>query len=327
MPTIHFIYAGDPDGGEIRSPYTITQSVFKYLKQKTQEIGWSLRYQNWTDGGAIDHGPNDIIIGHPNYDPNTVIQATFAANKPCLAKFTMHPLHTKDVNANYPFNHLAEQANGIFAICGPYWYDTLESTKFKNWKQKIIRLDMGIDTNHYPYLKTSFNNLRKLLYIGSSTTYKNLSYMIDIMKHLPNVQLHWYGGCSTHELSHLPNVRVVGNTHLNEEIAKRICNECDLMINVSDSDANPTTLLECASWGIPVACTKGSGYYGGTPFFEIPEDNVKLAASCIKEILHKPAIELEEISKRNRKLMETNYNWSIFCDKIWNRLLQVICTI
>lgn len=326
MPTIHFVYAGDPNGREICSPYTITQNVYKFLKQKTSEIGWSLKYQNWTDVGPINHGPDDIIIGHPNYDPNTVIQATFKANRPCKAKFTIHPLHTKDVDANYPFNHLVEQADGMFAICGKYWYDTIENTKFKHWKPKITRLDMGIDTNHYPFMKEVFNepHLRRLLYIGSATHYKNLPYMAEILKLIPDVQLYWFGGTNDSPISKLKNVRVTGNVTLNAELGKHITNACDLMINVSHSDANPTTLLECASWGLPIACTPGSGYYGGNPFFEIPENNAVKAAEYIINLLRGPSDVLYQASRNNRSTIEKEYNWSIFCNKIWNILSQYV---
>lgn len=320
------MYAGDPNGNSIGSPYTITQNVYKFLKQKTTEINWGLQYYNWTNGGAIDHGPDDIIIGHPNYDHNTIIQKTFKANRPCRAKFTIHPLHTRDVSANFPFNDLVNQADGMFAICGKYWYDTLEQTQFAHWKPKITRLDMGINTDHYPFMKTVFNepHLRRLLYIGSETHYKNLSYMTEIMKLIPDVQLYRYGGSSEHPLSHLPNVRTTGNVTLNSEMGRHLCNACDLMINVSISDANPTTLLECSSWGIPVACTPGSGYYGGDPFFEIPESNAVLAAQFIKNLLRGPDDVLYKASIKNRALMQTEYNWEVFCTKIWNKLSQYL---
>jgi len=329
MPTIHFVYAGDPNEHSISSPFVITQNVYKFLKQKTESINWDLKYYNWTDGGEINHGPNDIIIGHPNYDENTIIQRTFKANKPCLAKFTIHPLHTRDINANFPFDNLVKQADGMFAICGRYWYDTLEQTKFAHWKSKIIRLDMGIDTNDYPFLKTTINKIgkRNLLYIGSETHYKNLSYMTEIMSILPEIKLYRYGGSSEHQLSRLQNVTTTGNVLLNVEMGRNICNLCDLMINTSISDANPTTLLECASWGIPIACTPGSGYYNGAPFFlllEIPENDARKAAFYIRNLLNTPEEVLQKTNEKNRKLMETEYNWNIFCNKIWEKLLQYI---
>ena len=183
---------------------------------------------------------------------------------------------------------------------------------------------MGINTNDYPLIKKSINKkgTRRLLYIGSETHYKNLSYMTEIMSLLPDIELHRYGGSGEHQLSRLPNVTTTGNVLLNIEMGRKICDLCDLMINTSISDANPTTLLECASWGIPVACTPGSGYYNGNPFFEIPENNAQLAACYIRNLLNTPEETLLQVSNKNRKLMETEYNWDTFCNKIWERLSQ-----
>lgn len=321
MPSIHFVYAGDPAGGEIRSPYCITTNVHRFLKQKCDEIGWGLKYYNWTNIGPVDSAPDDIIIGHPNYGSNTVIQASFRES-PCKAKFTMHPIHTRMLEDNMPFAPLVAQANGFFGICGPFWYDTMQDTAFADWKPKMTRLDMAVDPAHFPFLKHQINPVseRRLLYIGSDTKHKNLAYLREIMSRLPARQLYWFGGHSQHPLAQLPNVEVTGNVVLAGETAQGICNATDLMINVSVSDANPTTLLETAAWGMPVACTAGSGYYNGQPFYSITENNPDQAAQEIRNILGASQEDLDTHRMANVELIKSHYNWANFCGTIWRVL-------
>jgi len=322
MTTIHFVYAGDPNGGAISSPYCITQNVYHFFAQKCREIpGLELAYYNWTDQRVVQSKPDDIIIGHPNYDPNTIIQRSFRES-PCKAKFTIHPIHTRMVEDNMPFDHLTRAADRFFGICGPYWYDTMQNTPFAHWKEKMTRLDMAVNTHHFPFLKTQINPVpeRRFLYIGSDTKHKNLGYLREIMQRLPGCQLYWFGGHSGHPLAQLPNVRVTGNVVLNSEMGKHICNATDMMINVSSSDANPTTLLETAAWGLPVACTPGSGYYGGSPFFEIPEGNADAAANILKHLINTPSEQLDIQRMANLEKIKTHYTWDNFCNSIWSVL-------
>lgn len=316
MTTIHFVYAGHPDNGIKRSPHCITHNLYYYLKNKIEPNG-SIKYYDWAQTGSIDYSEDDIIIGHPHYGEDTIIQQSIKNPKKCKGKFTLHPFHSRETSANYPFDCLIPHVNAYFAITGKYWYDTINETVFSHWRDKIVRLDMAVDANQYQYTKRSFNQKRKLLYIGSDTIYKNLGYMLEIVKNM-NTELHWYGGYLEHPLAKLPNVRTTGNIDLNHENAIKICNDCDLMINTSHSDANPTTLLEVACWGIPVACTKGSGYYNNDPFYEIPEDNVNSAVEKLNQILQKSEEELLEKGRENRSIMEQQYNWTRFCNKIWS---------
>lgn len=326
MTTIHFVYAGDPNGDSINSPYCITRNVYHFFAQKCRELpNLSLTYHNWTDGGQIQSGPDDIIIGHPNYDINTIIQRSFRDSK-CRAKFTIHPIHTRMVEDNMPFDNLTKAADKFFGICGPYWYDTMQDTPFAHWKEKMVRLDMAVDQNHFPYLKKRINQVqeRRFLYIGSDTKHKNLGYLRQIMEKLPERELYWFGGYSEHPLAKLPNVRVTGSVILNAEMGQGICNACDMMINVSSSDANPTTLLETSAWGLPVACTAGSGYYGGEQFYEIPENNVDAAVNVLRNLISMPEDILDKRRMANINLIDDRHTWPIFCNKIWDVIKEYL---
>lgn len=319
MTTIHLVYAGTPNSGSIQAPYTITDNLYNSLSKIAP-----VRYYQWSDTTIIDENPDDIVIGHPHYNPETVIQQAF--NKKFKAKILIHPLHTKRANDNYPFNHLAIKADKILAIAGPYWIDTIHNTPFAHWKPKITRLDLAVDHNTYPYLKHTFNppGSRSLLYIGSDSPNKNLPYLHTIMKNLPDVKLHWYGGHSNHPLAKLPNVHTTGWVTLNHQTATTICQQTDIMVSVSDSDANPTTLLETTAWGLIPACTKESGYYNDPMFTELHLDNITQTLNTLRNLLTEPNHILEHRSRQSRQKIIEHYNWHNFTTKVINTIKEYL---
>jgi glycosyltransferase involved in cell wall biosynthesis len=306
---IHFVYAGDPDSGAIHAPLCITNRLYYYLKARTEVKFW-----RWDATDDIPLGPSDILLGHPNHNPDTVIQKAF--RKHCRAKCLIFPLHTRRTTDNLPFDPLVRRADKVFSICGPYWYDTLPGTPFAHWQPKITRLDMAIDPIAYPYVKGEFTTHRQLLYLGSATPNKNLPFLVAIMKAMPDITLHWYGGEGRHQLARLRNVRTTGWVSLDRARAEEITRNCDIMVSTSDSDANPTTLLEAIAWGLVTACTKESGYYNDPLFTELPLNNVPLAVKVLRGLLAIP--DLKERSLASRREIETKYTWDIFCEKVWD---------
>jgi len=317
MSTLHFIYAGELGDSRIQSPYSITKNLHNYLSQRCP-----VKYYRWDSTEQISVGPNDIVLGHPNYPANTPTRQAFT--QPCRAKCLIHPFHHNRASDNLPFDDLASQADRIFSICGPYWYDSVDQTGFAHWKPKMVRVDMAVDANVYPYLKQDFNRKRRLLYVGSSTPNKNLGLLYKIMKHLPDVELHWYGGSREHPLARLPNVRTTGWVTLDHKLAERICQDCDVMVSVSDSDANPTTLLETMAWGLIVACTKESGYYNDPLFTELYLDDFQATIQQIRGLLAAPADQLRERSKAGRSAVEATYNWDRFCQTVWDGIRDLL---
>jgi len=320
--TIHLVYAFDKNTPEIHAPHSITCNLYKFLSSKTD-----VKYYQWDQHAVADLKPDDIFIGHPHYDTNTIVQRTFREKK-CKLMCTIHPLHTAIPSHNMPFDHLAKKADKIFSICGPYWYDTISDTPFAHWKHKIIRLDMAVDGNHFPYLREKFNPIgkRKLLYIGSDLGMKNVGYLVKLMKSMPEVQLHWYGGTGEHNLAKLPNTNVKGWVKLDRGRAQSIINECDVFVNVSTSDANPTTLLESMAWGMITACTKESGYWKDPLFTEIHLNNLKSTMANLTSLLTAPEETLLKRAAAGRKAIETKYTWDRFCNIVWDELKPYVAS-
>lgn len=315
---IHLVYAGSPDDPRIQSPYSITRNLYYYLKARAD-----VSYYTWDSYAEINPEPDDIFIGHPHYDPNTTVQRFFNSNKKCRMRCTIHPLHTNRIQDNMPFNEIAMMADKIFSICGPYWYDTIDQTPFAHWKPKIVRLDMAVDSKIWKYQKTKFNDpgRRNIVYIGSSMPQKNLGYLYDIVKSMPNTQFRWYGGSGDHPLANLKNMKIYGWCDFNDQnILREIYDFADIFLNVSNSDANPTTLLEFGLAGglIPI-CTETSGYWKSESFINITH-NLNEAISTINTWLTKPTLELENLSIKNRTICEKEYTWDKFCSTIWKEI-------
>ena len=316
---IIFVYAGPANSPQMQSPYSITRNLYNYLNARAD-----VQYYEWDQGGVIDVRSNDVLIGHPNYNEGTLIQRTIRERK-CKVMCTIHPLHTATPHHNMPFDDLAKKVDRIFSICGPYWTDTIESTCFKHWAPKITRLDMAVDGNHFPYLRTKFNEpgSRRLVYIGSNLQMKNLGYMTALMKAMPDVHLHWYGGDGADPLAKLPNVHVTGWVTLDPAMAQKIINQCDIFINTSNSDANPTTCLETRAWGLITACTKQSGYWKDPFFTELYLDSLERSVQAIRSLLNAPNDELLIRAKASRQEIETRYTWDRFCTTVWDELCRL----
>jgi glycosyltransferase involved in cell wall biosynthesis len=84
---------------------------------------------------------------------------------------------------------------------------------------------------------------------------------------------------------------------------------------MSRADAQATTVLEAMCWGFPVACTRESGYTD-EDFFYLDLEDEKANTDQINRIQALTDNELIEISRKNRKIVETNYSWDKFLSKL-----------
>jgi len=322
MRAIHFVYAGDPNGNSINSPFTITQNLFQELKS----TGLHVHYYDWCHTGPLHPvGPDDIIIGHPNYPPNTATRRLFRSSA-TPHKFLIFPIHHGIPSINLPFSDLVARARHVFGIMGPYWYDTLEHSQLAAWKDKITRLDMAIDSTSYPYCKQKWNQRghRVFTYIGCDRPEKGLKHLYEIFSRVPHT-LHVYGNVDgANPLHKLPNVKLNGYTITSAKFGQDLCNMTDAFINTSISDANPTTLLEAGCWGLVVVCSPQSGYYGTTnPFLSLDIGNIQSCINQINYIQNADEHLLRSQSISQRTYIEVNLNWGYFRETIKHKLVEL----
>lgn len=314
---LHFVYAGQPGSGRVDAPYSITDHVYSFLSSKLDVV-----YHQWDACYDIDLGPDDILLGHPHYDQNTVVQRAFRSDRPARAKCLIHPFHHVRVEDNFPFDELARKADAIFSICGRYWIDSIKETPFAHWEPKIVHLNMAVDLNHFEHYKTTFNPIgsRALLFVGSCMPQKNLGYLAELMNALPDIHLYWYGGYSDYPLAQLPNVTTFGWVQFDKPVLRKICQQSDMFINVSCSDASPTALLEALAMGFPAACTRESGIYNTPMVNGLSLKDASQNPDVIRGVLASPDAILMERSQITRRLMERYHTWDTFCSNLWSGL-------
>lgn len=317
---IVLVYAGDPNHSNPRAPYSITYHLYQFLKERANVV-----YYDWCHTGPIDLPDNAIILGHPNYDHNTVVQRIFREGRPCRARCLIHPFHTRRPEDNLPFDDLVRMCDRHFPICGPYWTDTIAETEFRSWFPKMFRLDMALDTEHFSFRRNHFRPIgkRRLIYCGSSMPQKNLGLMTEMMKRLPDVELHWYGGHLDHPLAKLRNVRTTGWSDLTPGLLDKMVGDCDIFVNTSVSDASPTAMLEGAATGFVVACTPESGIYDNAMVSELSLNDVHHNVNVVRDLLNAPEEHLMDRARAARQEIERTHTWPRFCERLWAELVTL----
>lgn len=312
---IHFVYAGDVNNDSEMSPYAITRNLYRHLLTKFDNVYY---YNLDYTGDPINYDRNDIVLAHPNYDHNTIGRKLF--NLDFKVKASIHPLHHRMPEFNRPFHDIVDKVDVIFSIMGPYWYDTLDSTEFSHWKDKMVRLDMCVNNEYYKYQKVKFNDKgnRTFVYVGNHRVEKGIETLYQIFKD-NKYKLDIYGGVD-HRIINLPNVENHGRVHVNGDFGKLICDRNDFFINTSISDANPTTCTEAAAFGLPVVCTRGSGYWPNEPFYNIEENNYE---EVINNLQNTDDSVLFDRSIKQRKWVEESCNYELFCNKITEKLYNL----
>jgi len=316
---LHFIYSGEPkNDSAIRAPQTITNKLFRFLDNKID-----VRYYDWSDTHCrFKVNKNDIILGHPHPDTNSILNKMF--NQECNHKFLLWPFHTYIESFNNYALKPAEIAKKLFAICGPYWIDTIDRSRFAHLKHKFIRIDNAIDCNIFPLQKKYFNKPgeRGIFVIGRSGPEKGTTQLFNLLKDT-DIKLIIAGNYSDDDKKILDNRKnsiFIGNIDWSDKkIRQFIINECDFFANFSISDAAPTTLLECMSLGLIPVTTPQCGYYHPS-FFLLSLICHEHNAITIFNIQHCSNDQLQSMQRTNRLIIENIHTWDIFCNTIWKEI-------
>ena len=297
----------------LRAPLSITVNLYDYLSRRTKAYLYDL-----FEPGVIPYLPNDIILGHPWMDENTITRQTFLNPAPCRLKALIFPIHHAIPEINYYARPVVEKADIVFGIMGPYWYDTLDYSEFADWKPKLVRLDMAIDSKAFPFVKTQFNppGKRGYLYIGRNSPEKGADILSQTMAGLVDYPRGWIGGGD--EIANMKRLAIF--TQLTPDYVRSLAAQYDFFVNTSVSDANPTTILEAMAWGFPVACTPQSGYYRMPTVIELSTTDIGSNTQKLRELQYQPEEKLAEISTQNREMVDKTYTWDRFCTTVWRHI-------
>ncbi len=312
-PRLHLIYAGDPENdASRRAPETISNHLLRYF-----EARYPVRYADWRATGPLPLGPEDVLLGHPHYSRSSVLQRAFREAR-CRAKLLIFPFHHGLPAINLPFDPLVRQCDQVCSITGEYWHRTLGQSPFAHWQEKMIRVDMAVDLRHFPQHKRRFAppGQRTLFYLGSDAPEKGGEQLAALVRatgmrlicagRLDRIRRHFRG---------LP-VTFWGGVTLEDVTLQRIAAECDFFVNTSVSDANPTTILEMAALGLPVFCTRESGYEREDLVYPLKLDDQVHNRAVLNAVQQADEAGLLERAARVRGILEREYTWEKFCQTV-----------
>ncbi len=321
-PVIHFVYSGDPkNDAAISAPQTITNKLYRFFEKHLP-----VTYYNLDDvNTVINVGVNDIVIGHPHPQNNTAIRRLFSQH--AAAKFLLWPFHSALPEINHYVLDLAEYANNLFMISGPYWTDNVDKTEFAQWENKIVRLDNAVDANIFRLSKKTFNGKgnRGLFVLGRSGKEKGTTRLFELLART-NYRILIAGEYSADDLAIIRNrnnITLLGSiSWLDTSTVNKIVSECDFFINMSFSDASPTTLLEAMAVGLIPITTPQCGYYYQSLIMLSDDDVVN--HNIIKHAQSMSEEYLKELQNNNRNIIEQRHNWNNITQQIWEKMLPFL---
>jgi len=304
-----------------RSPYENTRHIYDAFAEIVPTSLYDLN-----ERVTIKFNHNDIFLGHPTfpYSPGVsgVTELSIKANPRPKFLGLITPLHCNlDVvtgHINRPFldsvDRLVDHVDVIFGIMGEFWWDQWDKSPYLRWKEKMIRLDMGIDLAYFPRVKTQFNppGKRGYLYIGRNDPMKGIDYLCELLKQVGDYPSAWIGSGPD-----IPGIkRYSANTFLSPEFMRKVALEYDFFITTGVADPNPTTILEAMAWGFPVICTEQSGYYQTDCITNVFLNDMEKSVGVLKRLQYADSEELLRMSKLGVDTVKSKYGWERFTDTI-----------
>jgi glycosyltransferase involved in cell wall biosynthesis len=232
------------------------------------------------------------------------------------------PLHcdtsvrTTHINKAYldAVDRLLPCADTLFGIMGEYWWDQWPNSPYAHWMDKMVRLDMAIDTTCFPRVKRTFNppGQRGFLYIGRNDPMKGTDFLSELACHASDYRWGWVG--SGPDIDGIP--RLSGARPMTPEFIANLAQDFDFFINTSLADPNPTTILESMAWGFPVICTPQSGYYGTSYRKCIDRDDIDGSVDVLRQLQSTDENRLQAMADKARNTVTRDYTWSLLVDRI-----------
>jgi len=301
--TVHLIYPYNLKNNI--NPWSIGNNISIALKDK-----YKIKHYYWTSIEKIYPKKGDILIGHCHPNPLTVFRRSIK-DKNWKKKIIIQPYNEDPKQMSHLYDVIKE-CDDFLAICGEYWYKRISKSKFNSWKKKITQIDLGLDIKLYPKIKKKFNkiNERKFLFIGNDYSYnnyaKNLTYLKNISQLIGEKKFATIGNKSVGKIKHF------GWLNLQNKKSLNIIKKYDFLIQTSNYDANPSTVLESLSWGLIPVITPQCGYKKEKSIINIPLNKVNMACNIINNLQEVSDQKLKKLQSENWKILKRFYSWAKF---------------
>jgi glycosyltransferase involved in cell wall biosynthesis len=318
MTRIHLIY---PYGPAIKAP----ESIGRHLAQRLRHDFEVIQY-DWAETRVLQPGADDILLGHPHDAPWTIFRRS--ARKPGWRRVIAMFPYSGDPRKVESFDAVIPRCDLVLAITGSYWFDSVGNSMFSHWAPKMIHLELAVDRDEFPIIKTRFNppGSRRFLYIGNTAWHKNPEYLSKLATLATGCPISWMG-TGAHGIRsivtrgrvggrEIKGTRTLGAHDFRDEASRRLVAEHDFLLTVGKGDPNPTTILEAMAWGLVPVCTPTSGYVGYPGIVNIPPDNPERGAIVLKELQALPESRLLEMQDANWQALDNHFNWDRFAGQV-----------
>ncbi len=298
---VHLVY---PHGAGIAAPDVIGRRLAVHLA-RTHVV----RLYDWHTTTSIRPAPGDLLVGHPHPVPGTTFRRSFRrpewSRRVVLSPFNGDPRQVAFLD---PFVRVADV---YLAITGKWWFDALPLSEFAHWAPRVVHLDLAVDRNDFPRVKTDFAppGRRRFLYVGHSGWQKNVGYLSAIARARPDWEFAWLGRGGTNDI---PGVAHLGLRDTALASTRALVADYDFMITVGRGDANPMSVLEAMAWGLVPVCTPQSGYIGEPGVVNVPLDDVPAAAAVLDRLQAMPGSELTSTQEHNDRRLAEHFTWERF---------------
>ncbi|MGN6370806.1 MAG: hypothetical protein ACTHN5_21335 [Phycisphaerae bacterium] len=311
--TIHLVYA---KGIRTSAPHVITRELSSRLRRHH-----NVQVYDLAERRVIVPEPGDVLIGHPHQDPLSVLTASFA-HEGWAKRIIMCPYSHGIPEICAWVDDLVCAADSFLAITGNHWFETMDQSLFSHWKYKTRQLDLAVDPQHFPPLKTRWNppGKRRFLYIGYSAPAKGTDYLAALADAAPQVHFGWIGGGTMTT----DRIEILGPCDFNLPDARALVAEYDFLITTGRSDANPTTILEALAWGLLPVCTPQSGYRGQPWLVNIPLDDLPAATRILHDLNAAPEDELQHRVTLGRQELQRHFTWQRFAADVMTAIQEPV---
>lgn len=307
MKTIHIIY---PCRDVKTSPGIIGWKLKKYFSKK-----YFVKTYNWDSFVRIKPKEGDVLIGHPNPLPFTAFYN--AIKQPGWSRKILLSPFTPNEDHNGYIEYFIDDVDHVCVFSGEAWFESEWPKKMKKWKDNFHRIDYPIDIYDFPLVckLPRFDNKEKikLIYIGSDHEGKGLAFLDEVASLLPQYEIDWYGSGKTKT----KYVRNKGRIDLSTESGRCLLLEYDFVISLGLFDANPATIVESMTFGLPPITSLGTGYRQIPNFLNVENSKAEETSKSIINIIDKMNNKLYlDVQKNNHKLILDRYNWNALFTKL-----------
>jgi len=304
-PTVHLIY---PTSDLLRTPFAIGRELSRRLQERFSVIV----YPDHRVEGKINPNRGDILIGHPDWNPRTIFTASLD-NPKWGKRIAICPFNTDPRQVGH-IDSFIHKCDHLLAITATHWIKQAPLSCFQHWCPKIIHLDLAINRDDYPRVKSKFSlpGERKFLFIGNPTFFKNVAYLNEIAGSLPEMVFHWIGP----GIKRYSNLKQSGRIDFSSDEARKKITDFDFFITVGDADCNPTTILEAMAWGLIPICTPQSGYDEEPGICNVPLNDLRGVQSVLRELQQCSDQKLLNLQELNWERLDNHFNWERFTDQV-----------